>query len=275
MIFAFAFLLLAGSIFAATCTTEVYAIASDGTPLTWDVYTPAGRRPGPAVLVIHGGLYISGGSADIGPAGCASDLADAGFVAFSINYRLAPPGFIPGQSSSGRYPQQYDDVQLAVLAARSDPRANGKVGAVGGSAGATHGVWVSATGARGADRLDVAVGISGAYNFADFSPDDELGLFQLAVTNYVGVPITDLDALYAASPMSQVDRSVAPLYLVDSMGDLMPAVQLVDLVARLKLVGARNFQSITLAGDGHSFENWPLIENDAIAFLHQYLGGSR
>ncbi len=251
--------------------TETFATASDGTPLTWDVYTPPGRGPWPAVLVIHGGLFITGDSNDTGVGGCARDLARAGYIAFAINDRLAPPGAIPGQSSSGRYPEQYDDVQLAVLAARADARGNGGVGAVGGSAGATHAIWASAAGERGADRIDAAVGLSGAYNFADFTPDDALTLFQRAVTNYVGVPATDLPDLFAASPVAQVNRSVSPLFLADSEGDIMPAVQLIDLVTSLTEAGARNFQSMTLPGDGHSFENWPLVEADAIAFLGRYL----
>ncbi len=273
--FTFALLLIAGSAWAGSVTTETFATASDGTRLTWDVYTPAGRGPWPAVLVIHGGLYVTGSSMDAGVVTCAQDLASAGFIAFAINYRLAPPGRIPGQSSSGRYPQQYDDVELAVLAARSDPRANGSVGAVGGSAGATHAVWAAATGARGADRLDAVVGLSGAYDFSDFTPDDLLVLFQKSVTNYVGVPVTDLVDLYAASPVAQVRRSVAPLFLADSEGDLMPAVQLIDLVARLEAVGVKNYQAMTLPGAGHSFDNWPLIKNDALSFLEANLGRGR
>jgi len=39
-----------------------------------------------------------------------------------------------------------------VLAAHEDDHSNGKVGAVGGSAGATHAVWVAATGITGQDR---------------------------------------------------------------------------------------------------------------------------
>lgn len=256
-------------------TTETYAQASDGTPLTWDVYTPAGRGPWPAVLVIHGGLFVSGSSNDLGVGGCAQDLANAGYIAFAINYRLAPPGTIPGQTSIGRFPEQYDDVQLAVLAARNDARSNGKVGAVGGSAGATHAVWVSATGTRGVDRPDATVGLSGAYDFSDSTPDQMLNLFQKAVTNYVGVPVTDTEALFAASPVSQVNRSVAPLYLADSEGDIMPASQLIDLVNRLTAVRARNFQALTLPGAGHSFANWPLVANNAIAFLNGYLGRAR
>jgi len=34
--------------------SEIYAYASDRTPLTWLVYAPPGRGPWPAVLVIHG-----------------------------------------------------------------------------------------------------------------------------------------------------------------------------------------------------------------------------
>ena len=130
----------------------------------------AGKGPWPAVLVIHGGLFLGGDANESGRRHRRAGLAAAGYVAYAINYRLAPPGRIPGQRSIGRFPDQYNDVHLAVQAARDDYRSNGKVGAVGGSAGATHAVWVAATGTAGQDRLDAAVGISGAYDFSDFSP---------------------------------------------------------------------------------------------------------
>ena len=72
-------------------TSEVYAIASDGTPLSWTVYAPPGEGPWPAVLVIHGGFFSGGDPEDAGVTGCAQDLANAGFIAFAIDYRLAPP----------------------------------------------------------------------------------------------------------------------------------------------------------------------------------------
>jgi acetyl esterase/lipase len=125
---------------------------------------------------------------------CAQDLAGAGYLAFSIAYRLAPPGSIRGQKSLGQFPDQYDDVHLEVAAARNASRANGQVGAVGGSAGATHAVWTATTGQPGIDRLDVAVCLSGAYDFPDFRPDPDLDAFITVVTNYVGVPSTDTAA---------------------------------------------------------------------------------
>lgn len=247
--------------------TEVYATASDGTSLTWTVYTPAGKGPWPAVLVIHGGLFFGGDANESGAVTCAKDLAVAGYVAYSINHRLAPPGSLPGQRSLGRFPDQYDDVHLAVLAARSDSRSNGKVGAVGGSSGATHAVWVSTTGTPGQDRLDAAAGLSGAYDFSDFTPDSFLAVFIATVTNYVGVPSTDTVSLRAASPAWVVTKNVAPLYLIDSAGDMMPAAQLDDMAAHLASSGARNYTAMTIPGNFHSFANWLQVKNDILAFL--------
>lgn len=253
--------------------TEVYATASDGTPLDWIVYEPAGRGPWPAVLVIHGGFFIAGSADDTGVANCAQDLANAGYLAFSINYRLAPPGKIPGQQSLGRFPDQTDDVHLAVQAARNDPRCNGRVGAVGGSSGGSHVAWCAVTGTAGQDRIDVGVSLSGAYDYSDFSPDPEIDFFVSIVTNYVGVPRSDIAALRVASPAWVVNKNVAPLFLIDSLGDPMPAAQLDDMAAQLTAVGARNYNAMRIAGALHSFEYWPQVKADALSFLAAVLNG--
>ena len=80
---------------------------------------PSTPGPWPAVLVIHGGGF-NDGSPDSSSESvtCAQDLAAAGYIAFSIEYRLAPPGALPGQTSDGRFPDQSDDVKLAVRTAR-------------------------------------------------------------------------------------------------------------------------------------------------------------
>ena len=72
-----------------------------------------------------------------------------------------------------------------------------------------------------------------------------------------------------------VDGTVAPLSLFDSVGDLMPAVQLDDMAAQLKAVGARNYQAATVPGNGHSFDYWPQVKNSALAFLGSVLNGRR
>ena len=131
-------------------TVEVFGTATDGTVLHWYVYTPSTPGPWPAMLIIHGGGFNEN-SPTSSPESvtCGQDLAAAGYIAFSIEYRLAPPGALAGQKSDGRFPQQNDDCKLAVRTARADPRCNGQVGAIGGSAGGYHTAYLAATGTQG------------------------------------------------------------------------------------------------------------------------------
>jgi acetyl esterase/lipase len=198
---------------------------------------------------------------------CAHDLADAGFLALAISYRLAPPGQIDGQrlyNDDGRYPEQTADVQMAIRAARVDPRGNGQVGAVGGSAGATHTSVAAATGAAGDDRLDVGICLSGTYNFADFSGDIH-GLVQHLCMNYVGS--SDLTVLLNDSPISVVDSTISPLFLTNTQMDPQPLPQLLDMIAKLKAVGATNYDSSILPGSKHAFEYWSEVRAPAVKFL--------
>ncbi len=267
-------MLHAPSASAGTEPTELYADAADGTELHWIVFTPDGEGPWPAVLVIHGGNFV-GGTPTSSPemTNCARDLAAAGFLALAIEYRLAPPGFLPDQVTDGRFPDQSDDVKLAVLAARNDPRCNGQVGSVGGSAGGYQTAFVAGTGTIGQDRIDVGVSLSGSYDLADFSPDPGLTEFIGIVTNYVGVSEFDTEALRAASPAYLADADTAPLFLVHSEGDPMPFSQQGDMTSALDALGVINYQAVTLPGYAHSFSNWPAIKDDGIAFLADGFAG--
>lgn len=60
--------------------------------LTVDVYTPTKKGLKPAVIVVHGGGWKSR-SGDM--SGICKDLAEAGFVAFNVTYRLAPKNLFP------------------------------------------------------------------------------------------------------------------------------------------------------------------------------------
>ena len=78
-----------------------------------DLYTPVGiEEPKPAVIMIHGGGWISGSRGIVGK--LAEILAGAGIVVFNIDYRLAKPG-----QPATRWPAQLVDAQLAVRFVRS------------------------------------------------------------------------------------------------------------------------------------------------------------
>jgi acetyl esterase/lipase len=192
-----------------------------------------------------------------------------GYVCFSVEYRLAPPGHLGGQTSQGYYPEQTDDVKLAVLKARTDPRCNGKVGAMGGSAGGHHAAFLAADGKDGADKVDVAVCLSGAYDFSDEESLNHQGQFRKKVQNYAHS--TDKAVLLARSPVARMTPGVSPMLLVETENDTMPPHQMPVLEAKLKSLGVTNYQAILLPGGGHSFANWPRVKDQCIAFLDSVL----
>src|SRR5882724_13324503 len=126
-------------------------------------------------IVIHGGGYSSGEM----ETSVAQELSQYGFMGVAIEYRLAPPHLemnspahpFPGQNDihdDGYYPEQTDDVRDAIVHYRNDPRSNGQVVAIGGSAGGSHSLYLAATGTPGYDMPDLAVLLScGVSNFAD------------------------------------------------------------------------------------------------------------
>jgi acetyl esterase/lipase len=94
---------------AVTITRNVTYTDEDGTTLTLDVYAPEGApeiaatgRPG--VILIHGGGWGSGRAKDLDTEGKL--IAREGWVAFSINYRLA-------DQSEDPWPDELKDVQRA------------------------------------------------------------------------------------------------------------------------------------------------------------------
>ena len=72
----------------------------------------------------------------------------------------SPPHPFPGQNDihdDGHYPEQTNDVRDAIIHYRNDPRSNGEVVVIGGSAGGSHSLYLAATGTPGNDMPDLAV----------------------------------------------------------------------------------------------------------------------
>ena len=279
----------------ATPVIEQYGIGhspTGNTPLRWRAFVPNDSEKHPAIIVIHGGQFHSGDFTDIQT---DEDLVCAGFCVFDIEYRLAPPGKVPGQRRDlGRYPEQTDDVATAIRAARSPApgsvafgRVNGKVGAVGGSAGASHAAYCAAAPTLGGDQLDAAVLLSGVYDLHDPTSliDTRCTTFGLDVRNYVGCspgPACDGNGglLDLASPYRRFTRSSSPVFIIASNLDPIPPNQFTILVNLVAAVGVPNCEHsliIQTPGPdgctGHSFDLWPNVSDQSIAFLNAFVQG--
>jgi acetyl esterase/lipase len=272
---------------------ERYGTTTTGVDLYWTAFVPADGLRHPAVLVLHTGGFKTGNA---GPANVTQDLARAGFLGLAVEYRLAPPHGpmnsprhpFPGQDQvrpvdDGHYPEQTDDVQMAIRTARADPRCDGRVYCLGGSAGGSHALYMAATGAAGRDRPDLVVGCSGVYNMSDPSfigqeCDDPVTCPHSACTNYLGIPdnypdftIADFAALKAASPDTYLTSNTCPIFVMRSSSDATGISQTFDLLiermrdirltesrAAVPQTGKYKQATIPVRAFAHAFDYWEL-----------------
>ena len=269
-------------------TYEQYGTAPTGVPLSWKAIPPDPvlfPGPRPAVLVVHEGGFKNN---DPGNMDAAQDLAMVGYLALAIEFRLAPPHTpmnsprhcCPGQNDvgdDGYYPEQKDDMQMAIRAARADPRCNGKVGAVGGSSGGSLPIYWAGTGTPGDDQLDVAVSLSPATDFHDPASlgDTRRANFAGAVYNFVNsTDAADGGPLDMASPYRFVTSSMCPYFIIASDNDTIPLEQYPDMIRALDAAGVTNYQALLRANSNlHGFAYWSDVKDDVIAFLEAAFAG--
>lgn len=273
--------------------------------------TPTPGPAKPAVIVIHGGSWFSGDPLDI--QGVCNDIAAAGYFTVSVNYELAPNGYVPGQpchtddgqTLGWRLTEQVKDIEAQIGAMLEDPRCNGKVGLVGGSAGGTLALLAAFDTHTDTNTwphwaptkrpICVAV-LSAPTNFGDLTPptgEDYADQQFVIGTQNVGQPsinsdgTANLDDLKSISPVAKVpDPSTyapVPLYMVNSWFDHPPPYQqMIDMICALKAKSITNFQTLTIPGDDHSFHYWNswdhtssdqtrTVAKDVIAYLDSYL----
>lgn len=212
----------------------------------------AGARPG--VVLIHGGGWRSGGRGQFA-AECAL-LASRGFVAATIDYRLAP---------RNRWPAQLVDAQLAVRYLRSQRAAlgldAGRLCAWGESAGghlaaflgALAGVWPGDEAglyAGESPAVSCVVDVHGPVDLTRWLATDEQRHYAYGLFGGQQ-PVNGVTALRAASPVFYVSAASAPTLIVQGTADtLVPASQSEGLRRALGAAGVP-VEYMAYAG-GHS-----------------------
>ena len=197
-----------------------------------EVYVPHGRGPFPGVVVIHGGAWSVGSRHQLGKAAAA--LADHGYTAVAIDYRLAP---------QHKFPAQIDDCRAAVRWMRDsaktykiDPNHIAAYGySAGGHLAALLGVTSAVSGATGSASARVQAVVAGGApcDLEALPAESELLSYFLG-----GTRAAKPDVYRNASPKCLVSKDDPPILLFHGRLDaIVPVTSSVRMAAALKATG--------------------------------------
>lgn len=240
-------------------------------PLDADVYLPRGTGPFPAILVVHGGAWRIGTRAQL--ASAATALAEHGYTAVAISYRLAP---------SATFPAQIYDCQAAVRWMRVhatefkiDPQ---RIGGFGYSAG---GHLVALLGTLDDDdfreegvpadapsaRLRCVLAGGAPCDFRDLPADTRLLAYWLG-----GTRAAKPDNYRNASPANFITADDPPMFFFSGEQDvLVPVIGPKRMVRELASAGVTaEMYPIKDAGHMQALFDHGAIEH-ALTFADRYL----
>jgi acetyl esterase/lipase len=207
----------------------------EGTELALDACVPSDRSKGPfpAVVLVHGGAFREGDRSNM--LSLCEDLAQRGYAAFPIDYRLLPSS----------YPAQVDDTLAAVGWLREEAQTDrfdiepDRISLLGSSAGGI--IALSAANRLGVQGTPLAsvVTLSAAGDLtADAlqlgDPDPAL---QKVVLAYLGCKtVEDCPVAEEASPVFSV-TGLPPTLLVHGSRELIPLEQAQALQSAISSAG--------------------------------------
>jgi acetyl esterase/lipase len=222
----------------------------DGAAIKLNACEPKKKSTTPraAIVIVHGGSWRRGDKNDAAWRSLCPWLASAGFVAFSIDYRLAP---------EYPFPDGLNDLKASVRWIRAhaskydiDPT---RVGAFGGSAGGnlvsmlgTDGTGDLTTGSRVAAVAELSGPADLSKAGAELSSFLPLQLSYLHCRSYADCP-----AAQAASPLYHVDPSDPPFFVAHSIDERIPLSQSENFVRALRGAGIHT-TFVTVRGTLHS-----------------------
>jgi acetyl esterase/lipase len=213
-------------------------------------------------------------------AGPARELARAGYVAVSVDYRL-----VDAATGRNQWPAQLDDVQFAVRWLRAHADRFGvdaeRIGAYGWSAGGQLAALLGTRDSRCEADPSLAGYSSRVSCVVDLAGDVDLAAYTLPPARdevealLGGTPASVPDGYRDVSPLSWVDANSAPFLIVHGLDDVVvPIEQSRRLIAELR-AAAIVVTSVELPRVGHGdlIDNWSLTGNQTLAFFARHLQG--
>ena len=238
----------------------------NGTDLKLDAYLPDGPGPYPGVVLLYGGGWVSGDKASW--EGFGHTLAQSGFAAFAVNYRLAPRDPYPAAVNDVRASVEWIRGHAAEL--RVDPA---RIGALGGSAGGHLAALLATLGEGPRDRESrvlTAVSWAGPMDLhpAQFPPDS-----QPYLTAFLDCRTGPCDEarVQEASPITHVDPSDGTMLLAQGQDDmLIPPDQAQRMSDTPGRAGVAN-QLLMVPNAGHDERLTSAVVQPSIDFLRSQL----
>lgn len=226
-----------------------------------DVFLPGGRTTAAtkAIVVIHGGGWISGDKADMNEylPTIKQQLPD--YAIFNLNYRL---GAFP---ATNPFPTQENDIKAAVefiLGKAGDYKFNtDKLVLLGASAGAHLALLQGYK--QASPKVKAIVSLFGPTDMAalhDFYPANSLS--QIAIRSLMGgTPAMNAPLYQSSSPIHFVTAQSAPTLLLHGTADpIVPFEQSTTLKSKLESVGV-NVKMVSYANAGHGDWNKATFDN--------------
>lgn len=245
---------------------------------TMDIIRPreASGTPRAAVLLVHGGGFRAGVKEGYIPLGIK--LAQSGYVAATVSYRLAP---------SHKFPAAVEDVKAAVRFLRASSAKynidSKHIGALGGSAGGhlvlmlglTDGVKEFEGSGPNADQSSAVQCVVDFYGPTDFTQSYAKSVDAAEVLPlFLGGDLVHQRLIHQrASPLNWVTPNAAPTLAIHGTADTYVAYEhSLWLIERLNAAGVPA-ELDTISGAGHGFKGADEVhaEERALAWFDKYL----
>lgn len=243
----------AGASETGTVGVKTVTYGTHGEANLMDVYTPPSAvgkkgRKLPTVVLVHGGSWIKGDKSNLEDQ--ARQFAREGYMAVSVNYRLATEAVWPAQRTDVLQVRDYlqhhqhslnVDVSRIVL--------------IGSSAGAQIAA-ATAMYHHGSDLFKGVVGLSGPLDPGRVSLDPAHGLDAVVNTTLLGcLPIVCPSLYNSANAINRINRHDPSSLMFASEHEWLDPQNSVDFVAKAKSVGLKS-RMVWMSGSQHAVDYW-------------------